>query len=356
MLTNIPQLAHNGITNMAADKKTPANIDKIDDIETQVKSVEAPEEKVISIHIPRRTTPGTSEITKEKVSENSDEATTNSEVKQTEPEHQNKTDYESVTDSDMSSEPPKDSVSSFSLLDADKKSEDKPLESVPEKAPVAEVSSPETKETTTDTNNSLDKWLEEAEPSTMTDTPSTMPTEKKGGKLKAFFIALVIVMILGAIGGGIYYYTTRVSNQDNSTVTPTTDLPTPTFTPTPTESPEPVELSDYSVEVLNGSGVAGKAGVIATLLEEEGFASADAANADNQDYTDTLVLMKADIPEGVFTELERILGKDYVLELSSDKLDEDSEYDVQVILGSSEPEAVEEATTPTPTVEEEPGI
>ena len=66
--------------------------------------------------------------------------------------------------------------------------------------------------------------------------------------------------------------------------------------------------------------------------------------------------MKEDTPEGVFSELERILGDDYVLELSDEVLDEDSEYDIQIILGSSEPEedTTEEETTPTPT--EEAGI
>lgn len=102
----------------------------------------------------------------------------------------------------------------------------------------------------------------------------------------------------------------------------------------PSPSPVPVVLSDYSVQILNGNGVSGVAGEVVAILKAEGFVDLETANADNYDYTTTIVKIKAETPNQVFDNLERALNSDYNLELQSDSLTDSSKYDVIIILGT----------------------
>lgn len=325
---------------MPTKSKTPSSVDEIKSIDEQVKPpMASPEENVISIRIPRKEKVETSSV--------------------------------SETAKDLTK-----TVSSFSLLDADKsdsasepdtmkstendvtsdaQGEDKPSEAdnpltteslkVDSESTTSDSTEESPKETPSPkTEDDIKKWLNE------TDPEETFEEAPKGGKLKAFIIALIVVTILGAVGGGIYYYQTNVSSVD--TGNESNVVITPTITPSPTEAPvEDIDLSAFTVEVLNGSGKAGLAGTVATALTDAGFLDATAGNADASNYEETIVSLKESTPKGVYTELDKILGTDYVLELSEEPLDEDSEYDVSIVLGSSKPEEVDATPTPTEEVE-----
>lgn len=150
-----------------------------------------------------------------------------------------------------------------------------------------------------------------------------------------FFTIVVIISALVFFAGMLYFQSSKQIPQlpqfdFMNTFAKPSPTPTPEATPTPT--PEPISFEDYSVQVLNGSGVSGAAGDVASTLEDEGFVDVAASNADNQDYTETEVSMKGEVPEEVFDSLADILDG-YTLTLS-EALDDDSEFDIVITLGS----------------------
>lgn len=105
----------------------------------------------------------------------------------------------------------------------------------------------------------------------------------------------------------------------------------PTELPIPTPTPEPKE---YSVSVLNGSGIPGQAGVVKTLLEEgeiTEFVELTAGNADAYDYVQTEIRSKEVLPEDLVTRIKAALV-DYDV-VVGDPLESDAENDIEVIVG-----------------------
>jgi len=120
-----------------------------------------------------------------------------------------------------------------------------------------------------------------------------------------------------------------------SSLTPT-PTPTPvssTPTPTPSEIMEELDLSEYSVSLLNGSGVPGEAGNAEELLSELEFADIKTGNAESYDYEQTEVSLKKNLPQGVYSKIEAALSETYSISLSETTLDEDSTFDIIIIVG-----------------------
>jgi len=102
----------------------------------------------------------------------------------------------------------------------------------------------------------------------------------------------------------------------------------------PIETASPVDettLADYAIQVLNGSGVAGRAGDVADQLKVVGFEGVETGNAKTYDYTDTEVQLKKDVPSEVFDVVKKALSGFTVIK--GDELEESSDYDIVVIVG-----------------------
>jgi hypothetical protein len=160
---------------------------------------------------------------------------------------------------------------------------------------------------------------------------------KKPAVNKRLLIIFIAVMLFSSLSiGGIFYY----RFQSQSVVRPESSLaipvqsPTssPENTPVPTKSPE-IDLSAYSIQILNGSGVAGEAGAVEEILIAEGFENITTGDADSYDYTDTQVQMKKDTSEKVFEAIERALNSDYPIVRPDETLTENADYDTVIILG-----------------------
>ncbi|NTU72675.1 LytR C-terminal domain-containing protein [Candidatus Roizmanbacteria bacterium] len=115
--------------------------------------------------------------------------------------------------------------------------------------------------------------------------------------------------------------------------------PTPTVAPSPIPSPTPspmptITRSDIRIKVENGSGTAGKAGVVRDFLKSKGYEQILTANADNFDYSTTVIQIKKskqadlaaikddlspnvstpkveDLPESQSADVVIIVGADY---------------------------------------------
>jgi hypothetical protein len=246
-------------------------------------------------------------------------------------------------------------ISSFSQLDSEKSVSE---ESVNEKASIMEESKPtmtpsatmdvppqkveekelneeETKEPETPTkqesSEDIKEWLKDIRPDTTKEVES-----KKSFNFHTFFILIIVFALIGAVVGGVYYYQQAMTGgeTDQESVNTTTEE---TVTPTsePTATPEPVDLTTYQVNVLNGSGVAGEAGSVKSLLSDAGFDSDNisAGNADTIDFTDTILEYKEDTPQTVLDEVKSSLEDSYTVTFSEELLDNTSDYDIIVTVG-----------------------
>ncbi|PIS20949.1 hypothetical protein COT52_01145 [candidate division WWE3 bacterium CG08_land_8_20_14_0_20_43_13] len=113
----------------------------------------------------------------------------------------------------------------------------------------------------------------------------------------------------------------------------TSSASTPIVTVTPTPTPEPKE---YTVAVLNGSGIPGEAGRVQSLLEEGDlpeFTSVTAGNADGYDYTASEVHSKEELPAGLIERIKTALAEYDVI--VGDPLTADAENDIEIIVGQT---------------------
>lgn len=120
-------------------------------------------------------------------------------------------------------------------------------------------------------------------------------------------------------------------DEDTAQETVTADVSTTTTTQTPEEPQPALDKAQVTVQVLNGSGTAGLAGVYAQKLRDDGFSSVSTGNADKFTYQGVTIqflekntaaaenikeILKRDFANVVFTKVEAgladvvvILGK-----------------------------------------------
>lgn len=169
-------------------------------------------------------------------------------------------------------------------------------------------------------------------------------------------ILIIVAILLILAGGGFYYYQSTQKPAETAKEEEKSDESV-----TPTEEPTPADVKNdaYTIELLNGSGIAGEAGRAQELLEGEEFKIDSTGNAENYDFEDTVIQAGSDVEEAWVDALRDTLGKNYTVKSGVTKLDSaDSESDVVVIVGSFDEDgnsmAVEEeettaTATPAPT-------
>lgn len=117
------------------------------------------------------------------------------------------------------------------------------------------------------------------------------------------------------------------------TPAPTKATPTPTKSgPTPTGAkPASLDRSTLSIEIQNGSGISGAAGQASALLKGLGYKVLSTGNADNYDYTKTIVKVKAE-KKDYLNQLKLDLEVEYTIESATSDLT-GSTADALVIVG-----------------------
>lgn len=109
--------------------------------------------------------------------------------------------------------------------------------------------------------------------------------------------------------------------------------PTPTLIPTLTPSPTPsFKKEDLKIQVLNGSGVFGKAKKVKSILVDKGYKEIVVGNADNYDYKTTVLKVKKS-KSSVLGIIKEDL-KDYTSSFKDEVLSEDDAADLIIIFGS----------------------
>lgn len=168
------------------------------------------------------------------------------------------------------------------------------------------------------------------------DQPSAfgpLPEPESKSKLWLFLVVLVIIAAVG--GGGYFYYSQFMqkapSGSEKAAVTPTE---APETSESTSSAEMEVKLDEYSIKVLNGSGVRGEAGRVQSSLEDAGFTVSEIGNADNSDYEKTLIQHKKDVKKGFLDKLKEELEKTYELD-KNEELPDSASDEVIVIIGST---------------------
>jgi len=213
--------------------------------------------------------------------------------------------------------------------DTEEKEQTESEEKTPDEEPEEEKEVEEPKDKGGDEKISSEEvkdWLKDVRPDT------TKEVEKSGKPLlKIFLIIIVLLAIGGAVAGGIYYYKNSVST---STTTEEGEEETSEPTSTATPVPEEADYSEITVSILNGSGVVGEAGNVVTLIEDIGLSDPNTGNADSYDYTTTTISLKESVSSALYDSIQEKLSDEYIVEKSDTPLEEDSSYDIIIIVGT----------------------
>jgi len=202
-------------------------------------------------------------------------------------------------------------------------------EKVKKEAPEKET--PTKKEKVSDEEKVKEKVSKEVTEGEGAKEEETPKKEEDVSAKKVLFIAIPIAIFTGLLSGGIFYY---VNSNKGGNVADSTPTPAPIVEDTST--PEPVvelERSDLSIQVLNGSGISGKAGEVKDVLEELGYENVDAGNADSYDFEEMVISIKEESEDYVDMLVED-LSDDYTVADDTEELDEDSDFDVVITVGT----------------------
>lgn len=165
----------------------------------------------------------------------------------------------------------------------------------------------------------------------VTPASTEAPDPKKSSSI-ALWIIIPGIFLLGAILGGIVFYQKGVNKGEEPIPTP---IAGSEASPSPSSSPSAsLNLTKYTINIFNGSGIAGEAGKAKTLLTTNGFKVGSTGNAAAYDYTKTIIKAKSTVDSAYTSALSTALGKTYVVD-TVQTLASSSADTVQVVIGSS---------------------
>lgn len=142
------------------------------------------------------------------------------------------------------------------------------------------------------------------------------------------------IFLLGALLGGIVFYQRGISSGEPKASPSASPAAMNEMTPAPSATPmSEANLAKYPIMVENGSGIPGAAGQAKTLLTGDGFSVSSTGNADNYNYSSTVIEVKSDVPDAFVSQLTDTLSKSYKMD-KTQSLPDSSTYEVIVVVGS----------------------
>jgi hypothetical protein len=163
--------------------------------------------------------------------------------------------------------------------------------------------------------------------------------ETQSDKIPFFvlFLSFLIGLSLGAgLIGGLFYYKSRVGKVSEKVIPAPIVSSSPELAKSPeaTSSASPLsktELSKYTVQILNGSGISREATKIEPLIRAIGFTTIKTANASKFDYKETEISIKKGVDISVIGLIKTALKGYKVKEIETPS----TTYDVLITVGSS---------------------
>lgn len=143
-------------------------------------------------------------------------------------------------------------------------------------------------------------------------------------------VIFIILIIFSFVMSGVVFY------QEQSLTKTSKITPTPIQQAEVTASPtEPIsDLKQYSIGILNGSGIAGEATRLKNILTEKGLNVVSVGNADRNNFGQTIIQTKSMVPNSAMSDLENALIP-YDSSVSAVFLQETSKVDILITVGSA---------------------
>ncbi|MBI2031369.1 MAG: LytR C-terminal domain-containing protein [Candidatus Levybacteria bacterium] len=168
--------------------------------------------------------------------------------------------------------------------------------------------------------------------------PIVAKDESGGGRgiLKTIvsIIKYLFIFALGvAVGGFIVYQNGGNIDFLNKVIQKDESSQKVEVKPTAAPTEEPVDLTKYSIKVLNGSEIPGEASKLKDSLEEAGFKVSSIGNASESSFLKTVIMVKADVDEAFLEKLKDELLKSYELS-DTEELEDSAEDDIEIIIGT----------------------
>lgn len=182
---------------------------------------------------------------------------------------------------------------------------------------------------------------------------------KQTGKNWKWLIVLVLfLVVIGGVTFFVFKSSKTASTLEESPTPDTsslTNLATPEATPTPSSSPSAADKSTIKIQILNGTGVSGDAGVLSDKLKELGYTNITTGNASATGATDTQVTFSSSVASSITAEITSKLNDMYKNVTTGNSAL--NSYDIQIVVGLRKdqtalpsPTSTETSTSsPTPT-------
>jgi len=174
----------------------------------------------------------------------------------------------------------------------------------------------------------------------MIDTTSPFPNQPVSNKKGKTAIMISVVFIVAAFIIGAF-----MLRQSKDTTGQTKGVVVEKKEPSPTEKPK-IDKNLVKVQVLNGTGTPGQAGIVVEVLKTEGY-NADNIKAGNaEEFNNTVTTIAAkDGFDDIASEIKNVLKTSFdEIKIDSTHLNKDNEFDIVVTTGG---EKYEETPTPT---------
>ncbi|KKQ95828.1 MAG: hypothetical protein UV74_C0013G0433 [Candidatus Woesebacteria bacterium GW2011_GWB1_43_14] len=182
--------------------------------------------------------------------------------------------------------------------------------------------------------------------------PSTIAGSKNKPKRSRGIIAILGVIIIVVVGGFLLLKFTGGSGSEDASPTPTTQGLSTFATPEPSEAtpaPESKSKADVVIEVLNGTGKAGDAGIAKTKLEGLGYEQITTSNADSQEETITTITYDRELDDANIDAITSAI-KEAFSEVKVKKASLSGGVDARIVTGPRIGADTSKATTsPSPT-------
>lgn len=177
--------------------------------------------------------------------------------------------------------------------------------------------------------------------------PSASVPPKESNKNWKWLIVLVLFLI---VIGGVTFFVFKSSRTTTTEGSPTPDTsslsniatPEPTFSPSPT----PADKTQVRIQVLNGTGIPGEAGYLASALKDLGYTNVDAGNATTDNATATQVTFSSTLGSDVVAEITSKLNDVYQNVTTNNSTL--TNYDIQITTGLRKGQTAKPADTATP--------
>ena len=171
--------------------------------------------------------------------------------------------------------------------------------------------------------------------------PPPMAPQKPKRNMAVLILGAVLLIIIIIVG---IFVVKSSGTQSTPTPTPETQGLSAPSTPLPSETP--IDKSTVTIQVQNGTGIAGEAAYLQGVLKSMDYSEITVGNADSTDNTETTVTFSSTVDKSVSDEMTQKLTGIY--EVVNTSTSSTQTKDVVIVTGLRKGQTPPPSATPTP--------